>query len=599
MRASLSIDRVVHVGLELSALSGGGPSGKPIPVNHLPTGPLSVNEDTELPFSGGNTISVTESSGGLRSVRLLVREGILSVSLDDGAIILSGANDSAELTLGGTQDEINAALATLVYLGDQDYYGSEFLSVWSSNSAVTVFGGVDITVLPVEDAPTNHVPEGPVLVVEDVSFLFTGGDTISVTAPGTLDSVEVEVEHGILSVSLAGGATIIGGVNNSALFSLGGTQVQINAALATLTYLSELNYNGPETLTVFSVSGMASSESEVPITVQPAADSTIQMTFQGAPGGDVYISGTLGSYFDSAPQSGQVWLNEVRNGGLSYISLFDVLTGAEICSVPVTALGYGATVSSVYPNGVDSSNNAYHSNGSTRIYRITPAGEVSYITISSNSYTSLVFDSAGNMWGVTGGGGVRKFTNINWAAHTVTEQAATGAGMGRFMRNAGAIAGRIYGVVIGHTGGNGLGYVDTTTLAISLLTVMSTGDIQVPPPVLGFDGNMYVNNPSGSASAALAKYSGTTGALLASLGIPLSSGTFLRVQLYDSAGYVWCIGSGSGTSWKRVNASTMLLDATIATNDFLLIVGEEEPGIPIFYNPTTAAGSYGKIGVLV
>ena len=65
---------------------------------------------------------------------------------------------------------------------------------------------------------------------------------------GNLSTVQLGVTQGTVTVNLAGGASISSGANGTATLTLSGTQAQINAALATLSYQGTLNYNGPDTL---------------------------------------------------------------------------------------------------------------------------------------------------------------------------------------------------------------------------------------------------------------------------------------------------------------------------------------------------------------
>ena len=58
--------------------------------------------------------------------------------------------------------------------------------------------------------------------------------------------------NGAVNVSLAGGATISAGANGSSTLTLSGTQAQINAALASISYQGNANFNGADTLTVLS-----------------------------------------------------------------------------------------------------------------------------------------------------------------------------------------------------------------------------------------------------------------------------------------------------------------------------------------------------------
>lgn len=105
-------------------------------VNTVP-GAQSVAEDTPLRITG---LSVTDVDGNLSTTQLAVTNGTLSVSLAGGATISAGANGTATLTLRGTQAQINAALATLIYQGTLNFNGSDTLTVTSTDAS----GGSDV-----------------------------------------------------------------------------------------------------------------------------------------------------------------------------------------------------------------------------------------------------------------------------------------------------------------------------------------------------------------------------------------------------------------------------------------------------------------------
>ena len=116
--------------------------------------------------------------------------------------------------------------------------------------AVTDTDTVAITVTAVNDAPVNTVG-GARTVGEDTALTFTAGNLISVNdVDGNVATTQLTVGNGTLTVSLAGGATINAGANGTATLRLAGTQAQINAALATLSYQAVADYNGSDTLTV-------------------------------------------------------------------------------------------------------------------------------------------------------------------------------------------------------------------------------------------------------------------------------------------------------------------------------------------------------------
>ncbi len=139
---------------------------------------------------------------------------------------------------------------------------------FDSNVAVAT-----INVTPVDDAPVNTVPAAVQNIPEDVLTAIAGISENDVD--GNLATTQLTVLNGIVNVDISGGATISVGANNSATLTLSGTQAQINAALATVNYQSNLNYNGGDTLTVLSTdsSGVPLTDSDdVTINVTPVVD---------------------------------------------------------------------------------------------------------------------------------------------------------------------------------------------------------------------------------------------------------------------------------------------------------------------------------------
>lgn len=72
--------------------------------------------------------------------------------------------------------------------------------------------------------------------------------TVSDEDGGTL-TVALGVSHGTLTATLTGGATVSAGVLGTRSVTLSGTSTQLNAALATLRYQGNTNFNGTDTLT--------------------------------------------------------------------------------------------------------------------------------------------------------------------------------------------------------------------------------------------------------------------------------------------------------------------------------------------------------------
>ncbi len=127
-----------------------------VPVNTVP-GAQVVLEDTPLAISG---ISVNHVDGNLSTVQLSVSNGILNVTLSGAATISAGADGTNTLTLSGTQGDINATLASLIYQGNLNYAGADTLTVLSTDSnAATDSDMVVITVNAVNDASVVSIAD--------------------------------------------------------------------------------------------------------------------------------------------------------------------------------------------------------------------------------------------------------------------------------------------------------------------------------------------------------------------------------------------------------------------------------------------------------
>src|SRR6185436_11363752 len=188
-------------------------------------GAQTVNEDAVLAIAG---VSVSDADGNLATTQLSVTNGVLNVSLAGGAT-------------------------------DSDT--------------------VAITVNPVNDGPLNTVP-GAQTVNEDTPLPIAGLSVNDVD--GNLASTQLSVGNGVLNVSLAGGASISAGANGSSTLTLSGTQAQINAALASLNYQANADFNGADTLAVLSTDANGATDSDtVAISVTSVNDGPVN-TVPGA-----------------------------------------------------------------------------------------------------------------------------------------------------------------------------------------------------------------------------------------------------------------------------------------------------------------------------
>jgi VCBS repeat-containing protein len=150
------------------------------PVITMP-GAQTVNEDTPLSLSG---LSVTDVDGNLSTVQLAVGNGTVTVTLAGAASISSGSNGSATLTLSGTQADLNATLASLVYQGSLHYTGADTLTVTSTDSnSSTDVDTVALTVTPVNDAPVITSNGGGAAASIGIQENLTAVTTVTSTDP--------------------------------------------------------------------------------------------------------------------------------------------------------------------------------------------------------------------------------------------------------------------------------------------------------------------------------------------------------------------------------------------------------------------------------
>src|SRR5207247_2045539 len=140
------------------------------------------------------------------TVQLAVANGTVTVTLSGTATISARGNTTLNLTHSGSQDDINATLASLAYQGTLNYNGPDTLTVTSRDSnAVTDVDTVAITVNPVNDAPVNTVP-GAQVVNEDTALAL--GGTLALHDALPICTVQLAVANGTVTVTLSGTATI-------------------------------------------------------------------------------------------------------------------------------------------------------------------------------------------------------------------------------------------------------------------------------------------------------------------------------------------------------------------------------------------------------
>ncbi|MBK9308522.1 MAG: tandem-95 repeat protein [Nitrospira sp.] len=203
-------------------------------------------EDTPLALSG---ISVNDVDGNLSTVQLGVLNGTVSVTLQGGATISAGSNGTNTLTLSGSQVDINATLATLVYQGTSNYSGSDTLTVTSTDTN----SGTDVDTVAI----TVNAVNDPTVVTGGTS----GSGTEDTTITGTLTATDVD--------GLADGTVFT--VSTAATNGV----ASIDPATGLWSYTPTADWNGTDSFTVTITDDAGNSTTQViSVTVTPVVDLT-------------------------------------------------------------------------------------------------------------------------------------------------------------------------------------------------------------------------------------------------------------------------------------------------------------------------------------
>jgi gliding motility-associated-like protein len=197
---------------------------------------VTTQESTPYEFIGASVISVFEPDDNLDNISLTVSNGILSVSengaavfidgsIEEGIILSGGAilfyieddstgNNSPSITIFGTQQEINDALASIIYTPNNGFIGVDTLVIESTDE----FGLNDITILliHVELIPlvANDDTAGPIngLIGGVIpSFNVLTNDTFNGEPLDPTDITLDEVSNGPLTVNSDGTVSVAAG----------------------------------------------------------------------------------------------------------------------------------------------------------------------------------------------------------------------------------------------------------------------------------------------------------------------------------------------------------------------------------------------------
>ncbi|WP_231730716.1 Ig-like domain-containing protein [Photobacterium aquimaris] len=287
---SVAVDKTIHVDVI---------PDNDAPVNHLPSDPLTVDEDATLVINGLQITDVDSNDHDAvmdMTVTLSVEHGQLAIAsgVDTSGLTITD-NGDGKLIINGDLNLINQLLDHGInYTGDKDFNGTDSLTMTTNDNGNSGAGGpltdtdsINITVKPVNDAPVNTVPAA-FDVNEDSSHVITGLSIADVDAKESGTSgqmtVELSVEHGQLAIAAGvdtSGLTITD--NGDGKLVISGDIDKINTLLdAGIKYTGDENFNGSDQLTMTTSDngnvgsgGVLTDVSTVDITVTPVNDAPV------------------------------------------------------------------------------------------------------------------------------------------------------------------------------------------------------------------------------------------------------------------------------------------------------------------------------------
>lgn len=307
----------------------------------------AINDEEVLASNTGTSVAEGSTGNVITTVMLHTTDVdntgaqliyTVDVATSNGTLRLNGTALGLNDTF--TQADIDAGNVTYDHNNSQTSSDSFDFTV-DDGSGLTSSSTFNFTITPVHDAPVNTIPAS-VSLNEETTFAFTVSNQISVAdVDGDLASTQLSVNNGTLSVTLSGAATIGPGDNNSNTLTITGTQADINATLASLTYTGSPNFNGTDTLTVLSTDATSGT---------PLTDSdTVSITVNGIPE-QFTVSIPEGPIINSAEVSSDGGLPVVINLPIDAVA-GDVITltidGSAPISYTVTSIDTANNVASV------------------------------------------------------------------------------------------------------------------------------------------------------------------------------------------------------------------------------------------------------------
>lgn len=197
----VGVDVSINGGTTAFSATTDGAGVEVLPVDDAPRMALPASlqtlEDTPLPISGLSVQSVDDQDTEMEII-LSVSHGTLALGAATGLHFSAGdGSASAQLAFTGLIDDINAALATLVYQPGLDYNGPDALELHASDW--TAEGGSRLSTTDAVALEVESVNDPPVAFAQQ--YAVRGDAVLQVAGPGLLHNA-VDVDGDALSAVL-------------------------------------------------------------------------------------------------------------------------------------------------------------------------------------------------------------------------------------------------------------------------------------------------------------------------------------------------------------------------------------------------------------
>ncbi len=236
--------------------------GSCVAPNTLPTitapATAAPNEDESIAFTGSNQVSITDPDPATLSVTLSTSNGTFTITTTTGLTLDAGGfTSSGGATFTGTVANLNAALATLSFLGNAQYNGAAAVTIEVDDAAfagtVNATHTIALTVAAVNDAPVMSGPVAP-STTEDTALTLSGANAFAVSDVdvGTSEfQMTVTVSDGTATLATTTSLTFTAGDGDSdAAMTFTGTLDDVNAALDGLVFKPTAQFNGTASISV-------------------------------------------------------------------------------------------------------------------------------------------------------------------------------------------------------------------------------------------------------------------------------------------------------------------------------------------------------------